>query len=64
VRGRVWILLGLAVLAILVGSVPVFRDNSNESHAASYADVLKQRYPGWNGFSTCVPTAVQGQLDC
>jgi hypothetical protein len=64
VRGRVWILIAITALAVLSSSAPVFRDDFTEKHAATFGDVLRTRYPGWSGFNTCLPTEVQGQLDC
>jgi hypothetical protein len=64
VRGRVWILIAIAALAVLSSSAPVFRDDFTESRAATFGDVLNKQFPGWSGFNTCLPTAVQGKLDC
>jgi hypothetical protein len=55
VKFRVWILLGLAALAILVSGTPVFRDASHTKTSTEvFNTILGESYAGWAGFHTCL----------
>ncbi|HEV2592598.1 MAG TPA: hypothetical protein VGU02_11970 [Gaiellaceae bacterium] len=52
---RVWILLGLAAMAILVSGTPVFKDASHtKSGTEVFNTILSESYAGWTGFHTCL----------
>lgn len=55
-KGRLWILIALAAVALLVARTPVFRDPARQSSSVAgvFDTVLQQRYPGWTGVRQCV----------
>jgi hypothetical protein len=59
VKLRLWILLGLAALAVLASSTPVFRDaHHRDTSTSTFATILRDGYAGWTGFHTCLPEPV------